>query len=131
MQIVIDTTNPYGLDEDGNLVRLVDESISGAETLQKLMPGARLVKAYSSFRPSALRQLSQKPIEERLAVAIASDDEAATKIVAQLAEDSGGRPFDIGGIQNIRLMEIPGSFSLSDDLTLKAALEKRKQLLGY
>lgn len=88
-KVVIDTTNPYRLD-DGNLIRLVDESISGAETLQKLMPGARLVKAYSSFRPSALRRLAEKPVEERLAVAIASNDEAAKAIVTQLANDSGG-----------------------------------------
>ena len=51
--------------------------------------------------------------------------------MAQLAEDSGGCPFDLGSLDNANLMEIPGPFSLSDDLTLSAALEKRLQILGY
>ncbi|MEM9008189.1 MAG: hypothetical protein AAGE59_32355 [Cyanobacteria bacterium P01_F01_bin.86] len=110
---------------------MVGETVSGVATLQKLMPGARLVKAYSSFRPDALRQLAKQPMEKRLAVAIASNDTAAKAIVAQLVEDSGGRPFDLGALDNASLMEIPGTFSLSDNLTLNAALENRLQILGY
>lgn len=130
-KIVIDTTNPYRWGEEEGLIRMVHESISGVETLQKLMPGARLVKAYSSFRPTALHQLAAGPVEKRVAVAIATNDTAAKAIVAQLAEDSGGRPFDLGSLDNANLMEIPGTFSLSDDLTLSTALEKRLQVLGY
>jgi 8-hydroxy-5-deazaflavin:NADPH oxidoreductase len=109
----------------------LSENISGAETLQKLMPGARLVKAYSSFQPSTLRRSAEHSLDRRLAIAIASDDEAAKTIVAQLAEDSGGRPFDLGSLRNASLMEIPGSFSSSDNLTLDAAFKQRLQVLGY
>jgi predicted dinucleotide-binding enzyme len=63
--------------------------------------------------------------------AIASDDEAAKTIVAQLAEDSGGRPFDLGSLRNASLIEIPGAFSSSDNLTLDAAFKQRLQVLGY
>ena len=130
-KIVIDTTNPYCWAENGGIVRMVGETVSGAETIQKLLPGTRLVKAYSSFQPSALLRSAQSSLEQRLAVAIASDDEAAKAIVAQLIEDSGGRPFDLGTLQNARLMEIPGSFSSSDNLTLDAAFKRRVQVLGY
>ncbi|MBW4647781.1 MAG: hypothetical protein KME06_03645 [Kastovskya adunca ATA6-11-RM4] len=90
-----------------------------------------MVKAYSSFQPSALQRLAERPLNQRLAVAIASDDEAAKAIVAQLVEDSGGRPFDLGSLRNASLMEIPGSFSSSDNLTLNAAFKQRLQVLGY
>lgn len=130
-KIVIDTTNPYRWGENGGIVRMISENISGAETIQKLMPGARLVKAYSSFQPSALQRLAERPLDQRLAVAIASDDEAAKAIVAELAKDSGGCPFDLGSLRNASLMEIPGSFSSSDNLTLNAAFKQRLQVLGY
>jgi 8-hydroxy-5-deazaflavin:NADPH oxidoreductase len=130
-KIIIDTTNPYRWNDNGGIVRMIGENISGAETIQKLLPGARLVKAYSSFQPGALRQSVERPLEQRLAIAIASDDEAAKTIVTQLAEDSGGRPLDLGSLQNASLMEIPGSFSSSDHLTLDAAFKQRLQVLGY
>lgn len=130
-KIVIDTTNPYRLGENGSIIRMVGENISGAETIQKLMPGARLVKAYSSFQPNALRHSAESSLDRRLAIAIASDDEAAKTVVAQLAEDSGGRPFDLGSLRNASLMEVPGTFSSSDHLTLDAAFKQRLQVLGY
>jgi predicted dinucleotide-binding enzyme len=130
-KIVIDATNPYRWGENGGIVRMVSEATSGAETIQKWMPGARLVKAYSSFQPKSLQQSVERSLEQRLAVAIASDDEAAKVIVAQLAEDSGGRPFDLGALRNATLMEIPGVFSSSDTLTLDAAFKQRQQVLGY
>lgn len=130
-KIVIDTTNPYRWAKSGDIVRMIGENISGAETIQKLLPGTRLVKAYSSFQPSTLWRSAQRPLEQRLAIAIASDDKAAKTIVAQLAEDSGGRPFDLGSLRNASLMEIPGVFSSSDHLTLNAAFKQRLQFLGY
>jgi len=130
-KIVIDATNPYRWGENGCIVRMVSEAISGVETIQKWMPGARLVKAYSSFQPKSLQQSVEHPLEQRLAVAIASDNEAAKAIVAQLVQDSGGRPFDLGALRNATLMEIPGIFSSSDALTLDAALKQRQKILGY
>lgn len=129
-KIVIDTTNPYGWNENGSMVRMVSENISGAETILKLMPGAKLVKAYSSFQPSALLKRADRPPEHRLAVAIAGNDVEAKAIVAKLAEDSGSRSFDLGPLHQARLMEIPGPFSFSDDLTLNAALARREQVLA-
>jgi predicted dinucleotide-binding enzyme len=130
-KIVIDATNPYRWGENGSIVRMVSETTSGAETIQKWMPGARLVKAYSSFQPKSLEQSLDRPLEQRLVIAIASDDEAAKAVVAQLAENSGGRPLDLGALQNAKLMEIPGVFSSSDTLTLDAAFKQRQQVLGY
>lgn len=129
-KIVIDTTNPYRWSEKSGMVRMVGENISGAETIQKLTLGARLVKAYNSFQPSALLARAKHPPQQRLAVAIAGDDAAAKATVAKLVEDSGGRPFDLGLLYNARLMEIPGPFSLCDDLTLDAALMRREQVLA-
>ncbi|NDJ25560.1 NAD(P)-binding domain-containing protein [Nostoc sp. B(2019)] len=130
-KIVIDTTNPYRWAEGGDIIRMIDEKTSGAEIIQKLLPGAKLVKAYSSFQPNALRRSLKHPLEQRLAVAIASDDEAAKAVVAQLAQDSGGRPFDLGSLQNASLMEIPGAFSSSDTQTLDVAFKQRQLVLGY
>ena len=112
-------------------MRMVGEDISGTETLHQAMPGARLVKAYSSFQPSALRRLAEKSPAEQLAVAIAADDPDAKATVTQLIRESGGQPFDLGGLQNARLMEIPDPFALSDELTLDAALQRRQEVLGY
>jgi predicted dinucleotide-binding enzyme len=128
-KVVIDTTNPYRW-ENNTMKRMVDENISGVEILQKLVPEALWVKAFSSFQPSALQHSAARSLTERLAVAIASDHQAAKETVAQLAQDSGGRPFDLGALRNARLMEIPGPFSFSDDLTLEAALDRRRQVLS-
>ncbi|MCU0532633.1 MAG: NADPH-dependent F420 reductase [Hydrococcus sp. Prado102] len=130
-KIVIDTTNPYRLGENNELVRMVDENASAAEEILKLVPGARLVKAFSSFQPSSLQRLADRASEQRLAVAIASDDDEAKAIVSKLAEDCKGKPFDLGSLHNARLMEIPGPFSFGDNLTLESALALRKEVLGY
>lgn len=63
------------------------------------------------------------PFRARLVVAIASDDKAAKVIVVQPVKEGGGSPFDLGVFRNARLPEIAGSFSCSDDLTLKTALK--------
>jgi 8-hydroxy-5-deazaflavin:NADPH oxidoreductase len=75
--------------------------------------------------PVLCNALATQSTEQRLAVVIASDDEAAKAIVNQLTEDGGDRPFELG------TMKIPGSFSSSDNLTLDAAFKRRLQVLGY
>jgi len=48
-KIVIDTTNPYRWAEGGGIVRMIGENVSGAETIQIVLPGARLVKHWKSL----------------------------------------------------------------------------------
>jgi len=73
------------------------------------MPGAKLVKAYSSFQPSALRRLADHPLEQRLAVVAGNDVEA--KAIVTFLRKIAVVVFDLGSLYKGRLMEIPGPFA--------------------
>jgi len=95
-KIVIDAMNPYT--EDGGIANL-GASTSSEET-QKRLPGARIVKAFNTiwFKHLAERGRLDLPIEERHAIFIAGDDEAAKQTVASLIERIGFGAVDTGSL---------------------------------
>ena len=101
-KIVIDTTNP--LDMSAGLPRLsVGHTDSGGEQVQRMLPGAHVVKAFNTvgnplmFRPD----LPGGPPD----MFICGDDEGAKKKVTALLDDFGWGVIDIGGIEGSRHLE--------------------------
>ncbi len=102
-KVVIDTTNQFG---PQGLEQLPD-GLSAAAFNQQRMPGARLVKAYNTLTAAFQAAAAARPVGERAAMFYAGEDAAAKQTVAQLIEDSGFEPVDIGGWTEVWIMEPP------------------------
>jgi hypothetical protein len=98
-KILIDVTNPLG----SSLDLAVGFSTSAAEELQKMLPRARVVKAFNTV--FAQNQGSGSVAGQQLSAFIAGDDQGAVKTVTRLAEDIGFDPVVVGSLHYARYLE--------------------------
>ena len=103
---VVDVTNALNPD----MTLAVGLSTSGAEELQKKLPGARVVKAFNTV--FAQHMDSGKVKGEQLTVLAASDDADAKKTVMELARGIGFDAVDAGPLANARLLEPVGFLNI-------------------
>jgi 8-hydroxy-5-deazaflavin:NADPH oxidoreductase len=106
-KIVIDAMNPYG--PDGKVMDL-GASSSSEETRARL-PGARLVKAFNTiwFKHLSERAAPDRRADDRHAIFVAGDDEAAKRVVINLIDDIGFGAVDSGSLaQGGRLQQPDG-----------------------
>ena len=96
---VVDASNV--LSKEGGLA--VGFTTSGAENLQKKMPGAHVVKAFNTI--FAQNMSTGKVKNTALAMPAAGDDAKAKEAVLQLARDIGFDAVDAGPLANARLLE--------------------------
>jgi len=102
-KVVIDTTNP--LDFSGGMPPklAVSGNDSGGERVQRLLPGAHVVKAFNTvgnafmFRP----EFPGGPPD----MFICGNDDSAKKRVTEVLNDFGWPTIDIGGIEGSRYLE--------------------------
>ena len=101
-KVVVDATNPLDLSA-GYPDLAVKGDDSGGETLQRLLPGAKVVKAFNivnyslMFRPD----LPGGPPD----MFIAGDDAQAKETVTQVLADFGWPAIDLGPIRSARWLE--------------------------
>jgi predicted dinucleotide-binding enzyme len=95
-KVVIDTNNYYP-QRDGHIAELDDGTTTSSELLQAHLPESRVVKAFNNIYFGHLGSL-QRPAgsPERSALAIAGDDEAAKRTVAQFLDSIGYDAYDVG-----------------------------------
>lgn len=105
-KIVVDVTN--ALDAEMNLA--LGYSTSGAEELQKKLPGARVVKAFNTV--FAQHMDSGRLGEQPLTAFVAGDDTDAKETVLGLARDIGFDAIDGGPLRNARLLEPLAYFNI-------------------
>jgi 8-hydroxy-5-deazaflavin:NADPH oxidoreductase len=112
-KVVVDITNPVNDTFDG-LVTPADGS--AAQELAAAAGGASVVKAFNTTFATTLRQgeVAGQPLD----VFIAGDDEDAKATIAQLAEDGGLRPVDVGPLQRARELEAAGFLHMTLQGTL-------------
>jgi len=95
-KVVIDTNNYYP-QRDGHIAELDDESTTVSELLQAHLPESHVVKAFNNINFVMLRELARPAGDpERSVLAIAGDDTAAKKAVAELIDDLGYDAHDVG-----------------------------------
>ncbi len=96
---VVDATNAIGPQGEWAL----GHSTSGAEELQKMLPGAKVVKAFNTVfaHTMASGSVGGKP----LALFVAGDDAKAKAAVLKLAADIGFEPVDAGPLRSARYTE--------------------------
>jgi predicted dinucleotide-binding enzyme len=101
-KVVIDTTNPLDSSQGFPPALAISGNDSSGETLQRLLPDGRVVKAFNTlnnaimFRPAFA---VQPPMM------IAGNDAAAKATVAAILKEFGWPTLDLGGITSARWLE--------------------------
>jgi hypothetical protein len=98
---LVDCTNPVG----PGLRHGLESRESGSQAVQKLVPAARVVKAFSiygfeNFEDSRYPAYAVKP-----AMMFCGDDAAAKKAVGELIAQLGWEPVDVGGLEQALHLE--------------------------
>jgi predicted dinucleotide-binding enzyme len=104
---LLDVTN--ALDENMNLA--IGFSTSNAEELQKILPKARVVKAFNTV--FAANQSRGRIGNEQLALFVAADDAKAKQTMMQLGKDIGFDPVDAGPLKSARYLEPMGTLLIT------------------
>lgn len=108
-KIVVDISNPISPDFKS---LTIGHTTSAAEEIQKLVPAAKVVKAWNTIfaqlLPSEARQGRSAPVQ----VFIAGDDSAAKKKVSELVTATGFEPVESGALVNSRYLEPVGEINI-------------------
>jgi 8-hydroxy-5-deazaflavin:NADPH oxidoreductase len=95
-KVVLDTMNYYP-QRDGQFAELDDESTTTSELLQAHLPDSRVVKAFNNIYFAHLASLARPAgAQDRSALAIAGDDDAAKSTVRALLDEIGYDTLDLG-----------------------------------
>ena len=98
-KIVIDTNNYYP-QRDGHIRELDNEETTTAELVQRHLPASKIVKAFNHIYAAALTTDGQPAgTPNRRALAIASNDADARRVVAQLIDRFGFDVVDVGPLR--------------------------------
>ncbi len=108
-KIVVDATNP--LDADWAPLPL-GQLNSAAEEVARLLPGARLVKAFNTIFAEAMKTELLERAPRALTAFVAGDDDDACAIVARIAADAGFAPLITGGLTNARYLEAMANLNI-------------------
>ena len=101
-KIVMDTGNAV-LGRDGEIAKEAREKGVGLTTA-RLLPGARVVRAFNTMGVNRLRENANRP-EGRIAIPMAGDDQEALKVASTLVRDAGFDPAVLGGLNRSRIFE--------------------------
>jgi predicted dinucleotide-binding enzyme len=106
-KVVLDAVNPYP-DRDGEPAREAIEQGKGSSVWTAgQLRGARVVKAFNMQRYTTMQSEAHK-MDDPLAIAIASDDDDALRIAADLVEDAGFEAFVVGPLERGKAFD-PGT----------------------
>jgi 8-hydroxy-5-deazaflavin:NADPH oxidoreductase len=108
-KIVVDAMNYYP-ERDGHIRELDEDTTTSTELLAAHAPNARVVKSFNTMRWTDLGERgSQGPLDERLVMLVAGDDQEAKDRVSALIEQIGFAPVDTGGLAEGGRRQQPGS----------------------
>jgi NADPH-dependent F420 reductase len=106
-KVLVDICNPVTSDYTA---LTIGHTTSAAEEIQKLAPGARIVKAFNTIFAQLLP--SEVRGSDRVQVFVASDNEVAKKTVSDIVELGGFEPVDSGPLSNSRYLEPVGEMNI-------------------
>lgn len=113
-ETVIDTTNPY-IDEQMH-VQQFDENTSSSEEVARRLEGAKVIKAFNTLRDETLWERTG----QGLVIFYAGDYPLMKTKIAQLIEDAGFVPYDVGPLREGKKQE-PGTDRYLKELSLEQA----------
>jgi NADPH-dependent F420 reductase len=100
-KVVVDITNPMTADFSA---LSIGHTTSAAEEIQKVVPAAKVVKAFNTVFASVL-QNGGKASGQSATAFVAGDDAEARKSVADLARSAGFKAVEAGGLASARYLE--------------------------
>ena len=101
-KILIDCTNPLKPDYSG---LAVGGTTSAAEEVAKLAPGAKVIKAFHTTFAALMQSESRMFGGINPTGFYCGDDAAAKAVVANLIQETGLEPLDVGPLANARYLE--------------------------
>ena len=102
LQVLVDCTNPVG----PGLTHGLQSRTSGAEEVQRLAPGAKVVKAFTIYGFENFQNCAYPGFGNlKPAMLIAGDDANAKATVGKLCEGLGWRPVDVGPLSSALHLE--------------------------
>jgi len=114
-KIVVDLTTPI---DPGTFEPIHPDAGSVAQEITRARPGARVVKA---FNPRFMGPLGaeQNSTQHTRDVLLVGDDVEAKHLIAQLFDEGGLRPIDVGPLRRARELEAVGYLSIAARLSLE------------
>ncbi len=107
-RLVVVPSNPFGLDPQGKVVRLLPEGQSSGEVVAHWLPtGVRLAMTFGTMSAD-LFESSRNRSPERAALFYVSDDGRAAEAVERLIRTAGFEPVKVGGIDQSSRLEVGG-----------------------
>lgn len=104
-KIVIDTSNPYP-ERDGAIAVEARQDPGGmGSVVARLLPGARIVRAFNTVYFEDLKKTVNKA-GEKIGIPIASDDQEALEAAVELAGKVGLDPVVVGGLTKSKLFDV-------------------------
>jgi len=131
-KIVIDTSNPYP-ERDGKIAEEARIEPGGMGVfVARLLPGARIVRAFNTVYFEDLKKTTNKS-GEKIGIPIAGDDQEALEAACELVERAGLDPVVVGGLSTSKLFDVGASVyatsaparEIREKLNLKPAGSKR------
>jgi NADPH-dependent F420 reductase len=106
-KVLVDISNPISADFKE---LTIGHTTSAAEEIQKLVPKARVVKAFNTIFAQLFAAEARQA--NKLQVFIAGDDDAAKAKIATLAQSAGFEPVEAGPLSNARFLEPIGEMNI-------------------
>jgi 8-hydroxy-5-deazaflavin:NADPH oxidoreductase len=107
-KLVVVPSNPFGIDAQGNVSRLLPKGQSSGEVLAGWLPaGARLVMAFGTMSADLFESSSNRSPEPAV-LFYATGDDRAEKEVKRLIRTAGFEPLKVGGIGQSSRLEVDG-----------------------
>jgi predicted dinucleotide-binding enzyme len=107
-KLVVVPSNPVGLDEHGDVVRLLPEAQSSGEVIAGWLPaGTRLAMAFGTLSADVLESSSRRPPDPAVLFYVA-DDGGAGEGVERLIRTAGFEPLRAGGLDQSSRLEVGG-----------------------
>ena len=107
-KVVIVPSNPYSVDEKGNVYRVLEPEQASGEVLAGWLPErARLAMAFGSMS-SGLFDSSSRRSPEPAVLFYVTDDDGAIEAVERLIRAAGFQPSKVGGLEESTRLEVGG-----------------------
>jgi predicted dinucleotide-binding enzyme len=107
-KLVVDPSNPIGVDEKGQIMRTLPEDQSAGSVVASLLPaGAHYVKAFGTLGADSLASAANRS-PRRAVLFYATDDDVAAGSVVELIDAAGFDPVRAGGLGDAQRLEVPG-----------------------